>query len=110
MAEEMSGTFAVLTREVRVRVLDISATGCLVESGRRMPVGTAGRLRLQIGDASYADDVRVVRCEMVESARAGYQIAMQFLPTTPCHPRSIRHAIARGVAGLAAIAKTTLVM
>jgi PilZ domain len=89
---------AVLTRELRVRVIDVSGSGCLIESGRRLEIGTVGTLRLQLGTEEYADDVVVLRCKAVEGIGSLYQIGVRFLWTTPRHPGSIRHAVARHVA------------
>jgi PilZ domain len=83
-----------------VRVVDVSASGCLIESRRPLRVGTVGRLELKLGRTEYVDDIEVVRCEAVESAPPVYHIGVRLLWTSPRHPRSIRHAVARHVAEL----------
>ena len=45
---------AVLTRELHARVIDVSESGCLVETRRRLEVGTIGRL----GSGSAAKTAR----------------------------------------------------
>jgi hypothetical protein len=87
---------AVLTQEFGVRVLNVSAGGCLVETERRMQVGLLGRLRLQLGSEEYVDDVEVMR---VENAGETFHVGMRFLRTRP-HMRSIRHAVECHVAEL----------
>jgi hypothetical protein len=87
----------VLTREVGVRIVNISASGCLIESQRRLEIGTVGKLRLLFGLEEYSDDIEVVRCHAIAGAGSVYHVGMKFLWTTPRHPRSIRHAVARHI-------------
>jgi len=98
-------TLGVLTREVRVRVVNISAVGTLVESNQLMAVGTLGRLRLRLADGEYIDDIEVVRSDAVGGARV-FHIGMRFLFTTSRHQRSIRSAIGRVGAPQSAAADT----
>jgi len=86
---------AVLMREHLMRVVDISRSGCLIESRHRMQVGTVGRLRLRLGGEECHDDVEVVRCEAVGGTV--YQIGLRFLWTTPPLAGTIRDAAARHV-------------
>ena len=65
MIQETCDSPGVLTRELYVRVVDVSASGCLIESRRRLGVGAVGRLKLKFGSAEYADDVEVVGCRAV---------------------------------------------
>jgi hypothetical protein len=87
----------VLTREIYVRMLNISGTGCLIESRRRLEIGTFAKLRLQLGSKEYDDDIQVVRCQAIEGAGALYHLGIQFLWTTPLHPGSIRQVVLRYV-------------
>jgi hypothetical protein len=82
-------------RDLVMRVLEISASGCLFECRRRLEVGTVGRLRLTLGAEESADDVEVVRCDAVEGARSVFHIGVRFLWTTPRNVGSIRHAVTR---------------
>ena len=88
----------VLTCEFRVRIVNISASGCLIESQRRLAVGTVGLLRVRWGSQEYGDGVTVVRHQAIEGASGVHHVGMRFLWTTLPHPRSIRHAVARYVA------------
>jgi c-di-GMP-binding flagellar brake protein YcgR len=45
----------------RVRLLDISATGALVESELPLPVGARGQLRFALAGATFAPTVQVRR-------------------------------------------------
>ena len=51
---------AVLGREVPVRLLEISVSGCLLECRSRLDVGRHGSLRVVFDDAEFSDDVRIV--------------------------------------------------
>ena len=81
----MSERSAVLMRELRARIIDISEAGCLIEIRRRMEVGTVGALQLQLGAGEFRDDFEVVRCQAVEGARSLYHVGLRFLWTTPRH-------------------------
>ena len=92
----------VVTREIGVRVIDMSATGCLVESRRPIEVGTIGTLRVRLGSEECHDDVEVVRCEAVGHSPTIYHVGVRVLRTKPRHPGSIRHAVARRATALEA--------
>ena len=87
----------MLTRECRVRVINISSSGCLIECDRRLAVGTVGMLRIRWGGQEYRDASAVVRCVAIEGAGATYHVGVRFLWTTLPHPQSIRYAVARYV-------------
>jgi hypothetical protein len=110
MAMNMLGVPGGLTREHKVRVLNVSGSGCLIESNRRMEVGTVGTLRLRFGLDEYDDDIQVVRCQAVEGAGSVYRIGMKFLWTTARHPRSIRYAVRHHVLELIDVPNTLRVM
>jgi c-di-GMP-binding flagellar brake protein YcgR len=50
-----------LQLRTRVRLVDISATGALVESDLPIPIGATGQLRFSLAGASYAPTVQVRR-------------------------------------------------
>jgi hypothetical protein len=97
MPMPMCEGMGVLTRQVGVRVINISASGCLIETSHRMNVGTVGALRVRFGTEEYSDDVQVVRCQTIAGAGSIYYVGMRFLLTTPRSARSLRHAVARQV-------------
>ena len=100
---------AVLTRELRARILEVSETGCLMEIHRRLEVGMVGTLQLQLGGEDCRDDFEVVRCRTVERSRSLYHAWVRFLWTTPRQVGSIRHAVALRAAELERL-DTTCVM
>lgn len=83
---------AVLGRDVSVRLVNISGSGCLVVTGSRLLEGTTGALRITVDGVEYADDVRVVRCSQVEGS-SEYHLGMEFLWTTNPGAYSMRRVI-----------------
>ena len=80
--------FAVLTREVDMRVVNISLSGCLLELSGPIEIGTLATLRVIVAGEVYTDDVHVIRCREVDEAV--YHAGARFLWTTPPHRHSIR--------------------
>jgi|1186.fasta_scaffold160581_2 hypothetical protein len=93
MAMPMHEALGVLTRELGVRIINVSVSGCLIETPRRMEVGTVGTLRLRVGNEGYSDTVQVVRCQPIAGAGSMYHVGMKFLSTAPRHAGSIRYAV-----------------
>ena len=94
----MSGLFdthAVLMRELGIRVLNVSTSGCLIESHGWIEVGTIGTLKVKLGTEECTDDIEVVRCEAVRGAETVYHVGVRLLRRSPRHARSIRQAVAR---------------
>ena len=85
----------VLARDIAVRLLNVSASGCLVESRRRIEVGTTAALRLVVEGDEFSDDVIVARCGEVQGAGATYHVGAEFLWTTPPGIRSLRRMATR---------------
>lgn len=85
---------AVLGRDVPVRLVDISNSGCLIQSETRLAEGTTGMLRVSFGDVDYADEVRIVRCQAPTVGDSWFRLGVQFLWTTPPGERSLRRVIA----------------
>jgi hypothetical protein len=90
---EASDVLAVLGRDVPVRLMNISGSGCLVHSEIRIPEGTTGTLRLTCQGLDYTDDVRVVRCQAPVAGDSWYRIGVQFLWNTHPGTRALRRVI-----------------
>ena len=90
-----SDVTAVLTRGLQARVINLSASGCLVTSSQRLSTGTIAALRVTLGGIEYRDDVQILRCQIIEGAGCVYHLGAAFLWTTPLHERSLRHVVAR---------------
>ena len=84
---------AVLGREINVRLVDISVSGCLLESTSRLEKGTTGTLRVVYDGLEYGDDVRIMRCRASEGSGAVYYLGAEFIWTTNPSERSLRRIV-----------------
>jgi hypothetical protein len=91
---EASDVVAVLAREINVRLVEISHSGCLLLCDRRMPEGVAGTLRLSHAGLDYFDDIRVVRCQAPAPGDRWFHIGAEFLWTTHPDVHSLRRLVA----------------
>jgi PilZ domain-containing protein len=85
---------AALATDIRIRVLNVSAAGCLVETQRQLEVGTVATLRLTFAGGDFEDTVQVVRCQEIKGA-AVYQVGTTFLTTAAPSVESLRYLIRR---------------
>lgn len=85
---------AVLGRDVRIRLVDISGSGCLLESDIRLPDGTTGALRVTFEGREYEDDVRIMRCKARGGSTGGFHLGAEFLWTTNVREQSLRRVLA----------------
>lgn len=92
---EASPALAVLARDVRVRILNCSASGCLLETTGAVDVGTIGSLSLRIGDDEVSDAIRVVRCQPIEGAGSLFHVGAEFLWTDSPKPTALRRFVHR---------------
>ena len=84
----------VLTREIPTRLVEISRSGCLLESGHRVQEGTVGALRVEVEGQTYLEDVRATRCVAIAGSGSSYLVAVEFLQTARPDGSSIRRAMA----------------
>ena len=84
---------AVLVREVPVRLLDLSLSGCLLESRERLQSAAAGRLLVHIGGRTRFDDVRISRCVQVEGAGLVFRVGADFLRLHRLGEQSLRDVV-----------------
>ena len=98
-------SLGVLGKELRVRVLNCSPSGCLIETNSRLDIGTIASLRLSLHGDVFVDDVQVVRCQQIEGAGSVFHVGAQFLWTGSPGDRSLRQLMRRASArgGLRAI-------
>ena len=92
---EASDAIGVLARDIRVRLVNISASGCLIETSQRLEAGTTGVLRLYAAGETFADGVRVTRVQGVAGRGAAWQVGVEFLWTTHPGSRSLRRMARR---------------
>jgi len=82
---------AVLGRDVVVRLLEISRSGCLFESSHAMPTGTIAALSVEIDGREYMDEVRVSRSQLVAGAGERYEVGVEFLWLRTPREQSLRY-------------------
>ena len=90
-------TSGVVVRRVAVRVVDLSASGCLLESSVRLSEGAVGTLHLTVDGRRYQETLRVSRLAATAGSSWPYRAGAQFL-TLGSSRRALRH--------LASIAQT----
>jgi hypothetical protein len=83
----------VLARHIPTRLIEISRSGCLLESAHRIEEGTVGALRLEVRGQTYLEDVRATRCVAMAGSGSSYLIGIEFLQTARADG-SIRRAVA----------------
>jgi hypothetical protein len=86
-------TRAVLIRDTPVCLLDVSLSGCLLESRTRLQTPVAGQLRVNVNGEIRVDDVRLSRCVFVEGSGVVYRAGAEFLWTDLPGERSVRRAV-----------------
>lgn len=83
----------VLTREIPTRLVEISRSGCLLESRHRIEEGTVATLRLELKGRTYTEEVRATRCVAVAGSGSSYLVGIEFLQTNGGEGTSIRRAM-----------------
>jgi hypothetical protein len=91
-------SLAVLTRELRIRIVNCSLSGVLFEANGPLPIGTVAALTLRIGDREFKDYVRVVRCQAIAGAGALHHIGAELLWTELPGHQSLRLALQQRLA------------
>ena len=82
-------TTGVVVRRVAVRVVDLSATGCLLESSVRLSEGAVGTLHLTVDGRRYRETLRIARVAST-AGRGTNQAGAQFL-TLGSSRQALRH-------------------
>ena len=78
-----------------VRILDLSATGVLLQVQGAVGVRSKALLRLAVGGSPFAAEVEVTRVNPAPQPAGGYRIAAQFLAITPKHRQLIERFISQ---------------
>lgn len=90
----------VLTREIPTRLVEVSRSGCLLESSHRIEEGTIAALRLEVDGQIYLEDIRATRCVAIAGSGSSYLVGVEFLQTGKPDGASIRRAIAGSLGDL----------
>ena len=86
-----------LIRHVPLRLLDVSASGCLFESPASIGDGSVGQLRVTIDGRHRFETVRVCRSVRRQERAWPWMTGAQFLTLAPSSTMSLRHvAVALG--------------
>ena len=99
MAAGPAGQLGIATRDVSVRVLNCSASGCLLETNAYLDPGAIASLRITVGADEFEDDVQVMRCQAVEGAGALFRVGVRFLWSGSPERRALRHVVWRWCQG-----------
>jgi PilZ domain-containing protein len=83
----------VLARQIPTRLVEISRSGCLLESSHRIEEGTVAALSLEVRGQRFSGDVRATRCVAVAGLGSRYLVGVEFLDTGRTDGASIRHAM-----------------
>jgi hypothetical protein len=83
----------VLARHIPTRLVEISRSGCLLESGHRIEEGTVAALQLEVKGNAYSEDVRVTRCVAIAGSGSSYLVGAEFIGTARPNGTSIRLAM-----------------
>jgi hypothetical protein len=78
-----------------VRILDLSATGVLMQAQDAVGVHSKALLRLSVSGSPFAAEVEVIRVGPAPLPGDGYRIAAQFLAITPNHRQLIERFISQ---------------
>jgi hypothetical protein len=91
----------VLRRDHGIRMLNLSGSGCLVESASEIEPGTMAFIVVSVNGREYGDSIRVVRCQHVAGGST-FQVGAEFIWTTQPGASSLRriaNALPTGVSG-----------
>ena len=86
---------AALASDIRVRVLNVSAAGCLIEATRPLELGTVATLRITFAGGDFEDTVQVVRCQEITGAGTVFHLGTTFLAVAAPSIDSLRFLIRR---------------
>ena len=93
--ENASLTIVSLTKTKNIRVYDVSAGGCLLESRESLPVGAVGQLSIDVDGRRRQEWIRVCRVHADEGRRGTCLVSVEFLPLVPAGTDSLRGAMLR---------------
>ena len=90
-----SDVVAVVGRQMPVRLIDVSLSGCLLESWVRLDVGTHATVRVPHDGREFTDDVRVARIHPSAGSSGLFHVGAEFLWTNAPTEQSMRMIASR---------------
>jgi hypothetical protein len=97
---------------IEVRLIDVSRSGCLLETRCQVAPGTAGEIRIDFDGRVLIEALRVTRCRRIEGAGPIYRLGAEFIRTRQLDDWSLRRALQTSIeesAGEEYVAGTRLV-
>lgn len=91
-----AAVLGVLTKTVRVRLIDVSERGCLVESPCRIEEGANAELRVEIEGETWADHVRIRHSSRSDAHGGAYVTGAEFVWGRPFQDACLRDVVGRG--------------
>jgi hypothetical protein len=85
--------FGVLGREVPVKVVNVSASGCLLESAGPLEPGVTGTVSVALDGIVCRDEVRITRCQSLPGSDGRHAMGAHFLWTSQPGAQSLRRVI-----------------
>jgi hypothetical protein len=67
-----------LSRHLDVVLLEISASGCLIEAPLELPPGTLAMLSVELGGVEYSDPVRIARTQPLQGNGDRFRMGAEF--------------------------------
>jgi len=95
----------VVASQVPVRLLEVSRSGCLLESQTRIEERAIGTISMKVDGELCSDDIQIEHCRRVEGAGSLYRVGAKFIWTRRPTYRSLRAAIHRLLNGQAKAVK-----
>ena len=92
----MSDEVGALTSQFRVRVLNCSAAGCLLETNGPIAIGTVGKLRVSFAGTEFDDPIQS-SLRAHEGCARRPPVGARFLSMTPPYAGTLRYMIWRDV-------------
>jgi hypothetical protein len=83
----------VAVDKIEVRLIEVSRSGCLLESSRHVAPGTAGEVRIDFDGRVLIEALRVTRCRRIEGAGPVYRLGAEFIRTRQLDDWSLRRAL-----------------
>ena len=78
-----------------VRILDLSASGVLLQSRDAVDLRSKAMLRMSVAGSPFAAEIEVTRVAEAPLPSEGFRIAAQFLEITPKHRQLIERFISQ---------------
>ena len=90
-----SAVLGVLTKTTRVRLLDVSDRGCLLESPCRLDEGASAELRVEVAGETWADHVRIRHCSPSDGQGGPFVTGAEFVWGRPFQDACLRDVVGR---------------